>query len=141
VVSGERPADAGELVTGRVLVVEDDPVNMVLVRALLEHAGHHVVSAGTVGEAEQQLADGTYDVVLLDINIPGGGGGKVVQHIRASPPLVGLQVVALTAFAMAGDRERLLGLGCDDYLSKPIDAVMLRRAIAAAITRTRSAGR
>jgi CheY-like chemotaxis protein len=114
VVSGGRPADAGAAVTGRVLVVEDEPVNMVLVRALLEHAGHQVVSAGTVGEAEQHLADGTYDVVLLDINIPGGGGAKVLEHIRARPALAGLHVVALTAFAMAGDRERLLGLGCDD---------------------------
>lgn len=140
-MASERGSADVAAVTGRVLVVEDEPVNMVLVRALLEHAGHQVISAGTVAEARQHLDEGTHDVVLLDINIPGGGGGKVLEHIRATPALAGLQVVAVTAFAMAGDRERMLGLGCDDYLSKPIDAAILRRMVVAAITRTRAARR
>lgn len=124
---------------GVVLVVEDEPVNLVLVTALLEHAGLLVVGACDVAEAAARLEEREFDAVLLDINIPGGGGASVLQRIRERPATASLQVVAVTAFAMAGDRERLLALGCDDYVSKPIDAASLRRTVAAAVTRTRSA--
>ncbi len=124
---------------GVVLVVEDEPINMVLVKLLLERAGFVVFGARDVAEADAQLEERAFDAVLLDINVPGGGGAEVLRRIRERPSTSCLQVVAVTALAMAGDRERLLGLGCDDYVSKPIDVAGLRFKVEAAVTRTRSA--
>ncbi|MBX3203541.1 MAG: response regulator [Labilithrix sp.] len=104
-----------------ILVVEDHPMNRLLVRDVLEHRGHEVVEARNVDEAARALAARVPDLVLLDIQIPGGGGEAVLRSIREHPELATLPVVAVTAFAMAGDRARLLAAGFDGYVSKPID--------------------
>jgi two-component system cell cycle response regulator DivK len=105
----------------RILVVEDNPVNMKLVQELLHYAGHEVALATTVDEAFGQLALSPLpDLVLLDLHIPGGGGERVLQHIRADERLATLCVVAVTAQAMHGDRERVLRSGFDGYIAKPI---------------------
>jgi CheY-like chemotaxis protein len=108
-------------VKARILVVEDNPLNLRLVRDILEYRGHEVVSAGSVPEARVRLAEAAPDLVLLDIQIPGGGGELLLREIRAHPELARRPVVAVTALAMDGDRERLLAAGFDGYLSKPID--------------------
>jgi two-component system cell cycle response regulator DivK len=105
----------------RVLVVEDNPMNLRLVQALLVHRGHVVIDAATVDQGRARLAEGRPDVVLLDIHIPGGGGVVLLEEIRKSESLASLPVIAVTASAMSGDKERLLALGFDAYLSKPID--------------------
>lgn len=105
----------------RILVVEDHPLNFKLVRDILEFRGHQVEGAASVAEARAALDRARPDLVLLDIEIPGGGGVAVLVHIRATPALSDLPVIALTALAMEGDRERLLAAGFDGYLSKPID--------------------
>jgi two-component system, cell cycle response regulator DivK len=105
----------------RILVVEDNPLNRRLVEALLVHRGHTVLQASTVEEGREQLEGMLPDIVLLDIHIPGGGGELLLAEIRKSTRLAGLPVVAVTASAMSGDRERLLELGFDAYMSKPID--------------------
>lgn len=105
----------------RVLLVEDHVMNRLLARELLEHRGHEVVDAHNVLEARLRLTEPPFDVVLLDIQIPGGGGVAVLDHIRATPGLAKLPVIAVTAQAMSGDRERLLATGFDGYVSKPID--------------------
>jgi CheY-like chemotaxis protein len=104
-----------------ILVVEDDPLSALLVRELLQHEGHVVTGAANVDDACAALARKAPGLVLLDIQIPGGGGVKVLEAIRADPALRRLPVVAVTALAMAGDRERLLAAGFDAYVSKPID--------------------
>lgn len=104
-----------------ILLVEDNAKNRQLVRAILEHRGHRVREAGSVDEGRAALREELPDVVLLDIQIPGGGGESLLSEIRGEPRLAHLPVVAFTAFAMAGDRERLLRAGFDGYLSKPID--------------------
>jgi CheY-like chemotaxis protein len=104
-----------------ILIVEDNPLNLQLVRDILEHRGHQVRVATCVDEARAQLRVGRPALVLLDIRIPGGGGELVLEEIRAEPSMVGLQVIAVTAQSMAGDRERLLACGFDGYVSKPID--------------------
>jgi CheY-like chemotaxis protein len=109
------------MATADILVVEDDPLSALLVRELLQHAGHRVDSAGNVEDAVAALGRQVPALVLLDIQIPGGGGIKVLEAIRADPGLRRLPVVAVTALAMAGDRERLLAAGFDAYVSKPID--------------------
>ncbi len=102
------------------LVVEDDPWSQHLVCEVLQIGGHEVTTADTVQTARAQLADPP-DAVLLDIHIPGGGGELLLGEIRALPGLAELPVIALTASAMTGDRERFLEAGFTAYLSKPID--------------------
>ncbi|HUJ57231.1 MAG TPA: response regulator [Kofleriaceae bacterium] len=104
----------------KVLVVEDDPWSRRIVQELLEMRGHAVVTAAAVDDARAALAQRP-DVVLLDIHIPGGGGETLLREIRGDTALRELPVVALTASAMHGDRERFLRLGFTAYLSKPID--------------------
>ncbi len=104
----------------RVLIVDDQAVNRELARALLEHRGHAADEAASAAAAIAALDRGPApDVVLLDIDLP-GGGLTVAAHIRAAPALEGVTVIAYTALAMRGDRERLLAAGCDGYISKPI---------------------
>ena len=104
-----------------ILVVEDNPLNLQLVRDILEYRGHAVEVAMTVPDARLRLQAGRPDLVLLAIQVPGGGGETLLREIRASAALADLPVIAVTALAMDGDRERLLAAGFDGYLSKPID--------------------
>jgi two-component system cell cycle response regulator DivK len=104
-----------------VLIVEDNALNRELLRAVLTRCGHAVVEAASVAEAKEMLACSAPALALVDIQIPGGSGEDVLRAIRASPTLARICVVAVTAFAMQHDRERLLEAGFDDYVSKPID--------------------
>lgn len=105
----------------RVLLVEDDEMNRHLFREILRYRGHDVIEAATVDEGREQLRREIPDLVLLDIRIPGGGGEALLKEIRADPRLMGLPVIAVTAEAMQGDRERFLRAGFDGYISKPVD--------------------
>ncbi len=104
----------------KILVVEDDPWSQRIVCELLQMRGHDVLAASDVPAARALLADGP-ELVLLDIHVPGGGGETLLREIRATAELSALPVIALTASAMAGDRERLLRTGFTAYMSKPID--------------------
>lgn len=105
----------------KILVVEDNELNRQLLRAVLLPAGHELGEAKTAAEAIAALDSGPRpEVVLLDINLP-GGGLSVAAHIRAMPALRSITVIATTALAMRGDRERFLAAGCDGYISKPIN--------------------
>ena len=105
----------------RILIVEDNPLNRLLVHDILELRGHEVMEAATVDEARGALSAVRPDLVLLDVQIPGGGGEAVIREVRARADLANLPVVAVTSLAMPGDRERLLSIGFQGYLSKPID--------------------
>jgi diguanylate cyclase (GGDEF)-like protein len=105
----------------RILMVEDNPMNRRLVRYVLEFRGHEVIEAGSVDEGRQRLARRLPDLVILDLNLPGGGGELLLREIRGEARLRALPVVAVTAYAMEGDRERLLREGFSGYISKPID--------------------
>lgn len=104
----------------KILVVEDDPWSQRIVCELLEMRGHDVIAADNVANARTQLAQQP-QLVLLDIHIPGGGGETLLREIRASSERASLPVIALTASAMSGDRERFLKQGFTAYLCKPID--------------------
>ncbi|HVZ74642.1 MAG TPA: response regulator [Polyangia bacterium] len=112
----------------RILVVEDNPLNRLLVHDILELRGHEVVEAATVDEARAAL-ERRPDLLLLDVQIPGGGGEAVIREVRRRPHLAHLPIVAVTSLAMPGDRERLLGIGFSGYLSKPIDTRTFGAAI------------
>src|SRR3954470_22991256 len=105
---------------GKILVVEDDPWSRRIVVDLLEMHAHEVIAAEDIADARRLLAEKP-DLVLLDINVPGGGGQALLAEIRAHEELRDLPVIAFTASAMAGDRERFLRLGFTSYVSKPFD--------------------
>lgn len=103
----------------RVAVVEDNPDNRLLVEAILEDR-FEILEYETGNEALAGIPRERPDLVLLDISLPGQDGTEVLKSLRADESLAGLPVIALTAHAMAGDRERYLAAGFDDYITKPI---------------------
>ncbi|MHB1045604.1 MAG: response regulator [Thermoanaerobaculia bacterium] len=107
--------------SGNVLVVEDNEQNLYLVRFLLEGAGWTVVSAPDGPRALEEARTGRFDLVLLDIQLPGMDGHAVARELRRIPALDGVPIVAVTSYAMLGDRERCLEAGCTGYIEKPIN--------------------
>jgi two-component system, cell cycle response regulator DivK len=106
----------------KVLIAEDNAVNRELLRELLEMRGYSVVDACDGQEALRMIEQTHPDILLLDIGMPVMDGFAVVRSIRATSRLATLPVVAVTAYAMQGDRDKILNSGFDGYLSKPIDA-------------------
>ncbi len=108
----------------RVLLAEDNAVNRLVVTRLLEKQGHHVAAATTGREALAALSRAHYDVVLMDVQMPDMDGFETTRTIRTMEKQTGRhqQIIALTAHAMIGDRERCLAAGMDAYLTKPISA-------------------
>jgi CheY-like chemotaxis protein len=104
----------------RILVVEDNALSARLVREILTRRGHEVLEAVSVLEALAQVRSAP-DLVIMDIEIVGGSGEEVLRGIKLQPHLCSIPVIAVTANAMQGERERLLAAGFDAYLSKPID--------------------
>jgi CheY-like chemotaxis protein len=106
----------------RVLLAEDNAVNRLVVTMLLEKQGHHVEAATTGREALVALTKEKYDIVLMDVQMPDMDGFEATRMIRTMEKHTGRhqQIIALTAHAMIGDRERCLEVGMDAYLSKPI---------------------
>lgn len=118
----------------RIAVVEDNADNRLLVGAILE-GRYALVEYPSGREAIARLPAAVPDLVLLDISLPEMDGTEVLRRIRADPTLAHLPVIALTAHAMAGDREKYLAAGFDDYVTKPIlDESVLLRAIAGLLT-------
>lgn len=114
----------------QVLVVDDNPTNQEVARALLEAIGALVDTVSSGLEALASLEHRQFDVVLMDIHMPGMSGIETLEAIRASGRAT-LPVVALTADAMSGERDRLLALGFNGYVSKPIEPAALVRVLAA----------
>ncbi|MCG6988672.1 MAG: response regulator [Gemmatimonadetes bacterium] len=115
--------------SAKIAVVEDNPDNRLLVNTILEDE-YEVSEFETGKEAIAGLADDAPDLVLLDISLPEMDGTEVLAWIRQQPALSELPVIALTAHAMAGDREKYLAAGFNDYVTKPIvDEAVLLEAI------------
>lgn len=106
---------------GKVLVVEDNEQNLYLVRFLLEGAGWEVVAAPDGPRGIEEARRGGLALVLLDIQLPGMDGHAVARELRKLEALAGTPIVAVTSYAMVGDRERCLEAGCTGYLEKPIN--------------------
>ena len=113
----------------RALVIEDNPDNMVLITRLLKKAGYRTIEAVTGREGFEQACKEKPDFILLDIQLPDILGTEVLQLIRESEIGTSIPVIAVTSFAMSGDRERLLSAGCDGYLEKPIDPTRIIQQI------------
>jgi CheY-like chemotaxis protein len=113
----------------KILIAEDNPVNRELLRELLEMRGHTVVEACDGEEALRIIEQTPPDLVLLDIGMPLLDGFGVIRKIRGNPRFASMPVVAVTAYAMQGDREKILSSKFDGYLSKPVDARSLAQEL------------
>ena len=146
VVGSKRPTEKPALVTRhslreegrplRILLAEDNLVNQMLASRLLEKHGHSVVTAGNGRQALERLENESFDLVLMDVQMPEMDGFEATAAIRKKEEATGnhLPIVAMTAHAMEGDRERCLAAGMDGYVSKPIIAKELFREVEKAIS-------
>jgi PAS domain S-box-containing protein len=120
VLAGEGPSARGSLAGARVLLVEDTPLNQEVARDMLESAGIEVVIVGNGHEALAWLGRETCDLVLMDVQMPGIDGLETTRRLRGRADLATLPVIAMTAHAMAADRDRCLKSGMNDHIAKPI---------------------
>jgi signal transduction histidine kinase/ActR/RegA family two-component response regulator len=140
VVAHDRPVvevpvngDAAIVPAKRILLAEDNPVNQKVASKMLEQDGHSVRVVCNGKDALEALACESFDVVFMDIQMPEMDGLEATSQIRAGErdPRKRVPIIAMTAHAMAGDRERCLAAGMDGYISKPLQRVELRRALCA----------
>lgn len=117
---------APEPMRQKVLVIEDNPVNLELVVALLEAEGYQVLTAGSADEGMQGAILARPDLILMDVQLPGRTGYEATRQLKSHPATATIPVVALTAQAMKGDREKAMEAGCDDYCAKPLDTQAFR---------------
>jgi len=113
----------------RILVVEDNPKNLKLVRDVLTHFGFEVVEATTGEDGVRLAAQVGPDLVLMDLQLPGIDGAETLRRLRAAEGTRSVPVVAVTAFAMDDDRERALASGFDGYVEKPISVRALPQQV------------
>ena len=121
----------------RAWVVEDNDSNFELVEFLLAESGWEVDRAADAAQFSALLGGQPPDVVLLDMHLPDVPGLDLLRLLRSVPGFARVPVLAVTAHAMRGDRERFLASGCDGYLSKPIDTATFVAAVEAATGRAR----
>src|SRR5579863_5179 len=124
-----------------ILVVDDAPVNLKLMRLLLTHAGYEVRTAERAEDALQMLSNYRPELILADIQLPGMDGLEMTREVKKDPRTSAIKVVALTACAMKEDRDRALSAGCDDYISKPIDTSTLASKIQQLLSKPSTRGR
>ena len=118
-----------------VLVVEDNALNLKLVRDVLGHAGYRVLEAGDAERGIALAREEGPDLILMDIQLPGIDGVEALGRLRADTATAGIPVVALTALAMKEDRERFMAAGFDGYLEKPLSVPSLAGQVAELIGR------
>ena len=126
-----------DLAGGRILVVDDDRVNRMLLTRSLEREGHRVRCAENGAEALELLHDDPCDVVLLDIVMPELDGVSVLEHVKGDPALQDVPVIMISGVDDTESVVRCIEIGADDYLPKPFDPVLLRARISAGLTKKR----
>jgi two-component system, cell cycle response regulator DivK len=109
------------MTAARVLIVDDNPMNITISQVVLLAAHFEVESASNAAEAQQRVATFKPDLILMDVQMPGMDGLELTRMLKAAADTRHIVIVAFTAFAMQGDEAKMLAAGCDGYLSKPID--------------------
>jgi two-component system cell cycle response regulator DivK len=112
-----------------ILYVEDNFENKLFVRRVIESMGHEMIEAETGLDSLVLAAERLPDLILMDVNIPGMDGLETTAKFKQNPRLAHIPIIALTANAMKGDRERCLAAGCNGYMQKPVGVSDLRREI------------
>jgi two-component system, cell cycle response regulator DivK len=120
--------------TARILCVEDNPQNMRLVRKILCNAGYEIIEAETGLIALDMAAQHKPDLILMDVNLPDIDGLEATSRLKTDDTLRHIPIIALTANAMHGDRERCLQAGCSGYVPKPITKSELLNTVAHFLT-------
>jgi len=113
----------------KIVIAEDSPAGRELLHELIEGWGYEVIEAADGSEALQKIMETEPDLVLCDIQMPEQDGYAVIQSLRQNPRFAKLPVIALTAFAMRGDKEKTLAAGFDSHQSKPVEFESLRADI------------
>jgi CheY-like chemotaxis protein len=124
-----------------ILIVDDNPVNLKLVRVLLMTEGYDVRTASDAEEALAVLQHFRPRLILMDIQLPGRDGLELTRQLKASSATREIMILALTAYAMKGDEDKAFAAGCDGYVPKPIDTRTLPGVIAGYLERGRAAMR
>ena len=126
---------------GRVLIIEDNPLNLELVRDILTAEGYEVLEAVDGPSGVAVAAAERPELILMDLQLPGLDGLQATAQIRTDPALRGVPIVAVTAHAMKGDDERARAAGCDGFISKPIGVRDFVAAVELYLSRARQAAR
>jgi len=121
----------------KILLVEDNEMNRDMLSRRLERKGFEVVMAVDGGQAVTMAQSERPDLILMDMSLPVMDGWEATRRVKAADTTGHIPVIALTAHAMAGDREKALGAGCDDYDTKPIEMPRLLEKIDALLARPR----
>ena len=106
---------------GTILVIEDNEQNLYLVTFILESQGYQVIQATDGQTGIHMASQNRPDLILLDIQLPGMDGHEVARTIKQDPEIRSIPIVAVTSYAMVGDREKVLEAGCEGYIEKPIN--------------------
>ena len=114
----------------RILLVEDNIVNQMVALAMLGKIGAQATVANNGREAIETIVAGRFDAVLMDMHMPEMDGIEATRVLRLDPTLRSLPIIAMTASAMAGDREMMLGVGMNDYIAKPVSLAGLHATLA-----------
>ncbi len=123
----------------KILYVEDNEDNVYMLASRLRRRGYNVVAAEDGVRGLAAARDEHPDLILMDLSLPGLDGWEATRRLKAMPETAEIPVIALSAHAMAGDREQALAAGCDDYDAKPIDFGRLLAKIRALLTKDRGA--
>jgi two-component system cell cycle response regulator DivK len=119
----------------KILLVEDDQMNRDMLSRRLVRGGHHVIIAVDGAQGVRLAQSEAPDVILMDMSLPVLDGWEATRQLKATPVTRAIPILALTAHAMTGDREKALEVGCDDYDTKPIEFLRLLRKIQALLAR------
>ncbi len=118
-----------------ILAVDDHPPNLALLMHLLMLHGYQVTTAADASEALVAISRQRPQLILMDLQLPGIDGFELTRMLKASPATRAIPIIAVTSFAMSGDRERALAAGCDEYVAKPIDTRVLPTLVAEQLAR------
>ena len=105
----------------KILIIEDNEKNRMLIRDILQRFGYETVEAINGEEGIRMAKENKPDLILMDMQMPVMDGFKAIEVLRTDPGTENIKIIAVTAFAMKGDREKIIEVGADDYLSKPFD--------------------
>ena len=114
----------------KILIVEDNPMNLELATDLLEASGYVIIQAGTAEEGIKLTRAEFPDLILMDVGLPGMDGLEATGNLKQDPTTKDIPVIAMTAHAMRGDEEKAVAAGCSGYITKPIDTREFPKAVA-----------
>lgn len=118
-----------------ILVVDDQPANLLLLEYVLQARGYHVETAADAMAALEAIELAVPQLILMDLQLPGMDGFELTRRLKASPATAHIPIVAVTSYAMCGDGDRARAAGCDGYVTKPIDTRTFPEIVASYLRR------